>query len=122
MQRKLVKRQSAEKNNGGTLFISNAFASVVNNFGSSFVESQKIMNKVSNRRFCCKSTAPLSATVDTDENLSIEDNDFRLLKMINNIDLIYPYFEFRSIGYDIDDDASVEGSIITVTSNNESKE
>lgn len=101
-----------------------AFASVVNNFGSSFVESQKtIMNKVSNREvFVVNQTTPLSATVDTDENLSIEDNDFRLLKMINNIDLIYPYFEFRSIGYDIDDDASVEGSIITVTSNNESKE
>lgn len=100
-----------------------AFTSVVNGFGGSFVENQKdVMNKISDREaLVVNMTVPLRSTVDVDENLSIDDKDFNSLKSINNISQIYPYYEFRSSGYDIDTRTPVKESTITVTYNNEEK-
>lgn len=98
-----------------------AFTSVINNFGNSFLDSQKdIMNKISDREvFVVNQTTPLSFAIDKNENLSIEDNDYRLLKMMNNIEQMYPYYEFRSSGFDIDKKSPVVESTITVKHVNE---
>ena len=86
-----------------------AFTSVISIFGNSFFKEQSdIMNKISNREiFLVNRTLPSSKVIDMNENLTIEYQDLDSLKKIKNIDKMYPYFEFRSIGYDIESNKGV---------------
>lgn len=96
-----------------------AFTSVISIFGNSFFKEQSdIMNKISNREiFLVNRTLPSSKVIDMNENLSIEDQDLDSLKKIKNIDKMYPYFEFRSIGYDIESNKGVSSCDVTVKRN-----
>lgn len=96
-----------------------AFTSVISIFGNSFFKEQSdIMNKISNREiFLVNMTLPSSKVMDMNENLSIENQDLETLKKIQNVDTMYPYFEFRSIGYDIKSNKGVSSCDVTVKRN-----
>ncbi|SET23463.1 ABC transporter ATP-binding protein [Anaerobranca gottschalkii] len=101
-----------------------AFSSVMYNFGDTFVkEQEKLMDAISDKEiFVVNMTAPLNTILDIDENLSIQDKDAELLRNISYVDTIYPYFEFRSIGYPlINETEASEGYIVVSKGQKEEK-
>jgi len=96
-----------------------AFSSVVYNFGDAFIlKQQQFMNLISDREVLVVNvTAPLNSVLDVDEHLSITSGEADAFSQISNVDIVYPYFEFRSAGYDGINDAGVTEARILVTRN-----
>lgn len=94
-----------------------AFSSVVYNFGDAFIaRQQQFMNTISDREvLVVNMTAPLNLVLDVEENLSIIATDAEAISKISNVDRVYPYFEFRSAGYDGINDNRVTDARITVS-------
>lgn len=94
-----------------------AFSSVVYNFGDAFIaRQQQFMNTISDREvLVVNMTAPLNLVLDVEENLSIKPADAAAISQVSNVDRVYPYFEFRSAGYDGVNDNRVTDARITVS-------
>lgn len=93
-------------------------------FGNSFIDEQKeYMNNLSDRElFLINLTAPLSSSLNCDENISIEDTQSKKISNIPELEKIYPFFEFRSTGYDYKNDKPIEEVEIIVDKSNGSSQ
>jgi len=93
-----------------------AFSSVVYNFGDAFIaRQQQFMNTISDREvLLVNMTVPLNVVLDVDENMAIAPTEAEAIAAISNVDTVYPYFEFRSAGYDGINDTGVSAARITV--------
>ena len=101
-----------------------AFSAIVYNFGDAYVsEQEELINEISNREvFVINQTTPLTSCFDMDENLSITPEELKSISMISEIEQMYPFFEFRSFGYDMKLDTHITKSKMIVTNNETSKE
>lgn len=101
-----------------------AFSAIAYNFGDEYIKEQEnLLNEISNREiFVVNKTTPLSTPYDLDENLSIAPHESESISRISEIDKKYPFFEFRSSGYDIDLDTGIAESKIKIISNKISEE
>lgn len=79
-----------------------AFSAIANSFGDAFIEQQtELINNISDREiFVVNMTTPLNIVHDVDENIAISDKEYDLLGKISEVDCIYKYYEFRSIGFE----------------------
>lgn len=104
--------------------ISIAFAANISSLGDGFVDYQNsLMNGISERQiFVINSTAPIQTYVDIDEHLSLTDDAIKKITGLNSIDTYYPYFEFRSIGYDYSALDFFSSTTVTVQFDNETHE
>ncbi len=60
-------------------------------------------------------TAPITSNIDIDENLSITSEEYDSIVNISGIDTVYAYYEFRSVGYNIETLDSYYSTTIDVT-------
>ena len=97
--------------------VSIALAACISGMGDGLVNHQAaLLRTISDREvFLINFTAPLQTYVDVDEHLSISDNDAAKIGEISSIETYYPYLEFRSLGYDIDNDTMFDSCELTVT-------
>ncbi|MBQ6159633.1 MAG: ATP-binding cassette domain-containing protein [Oscillospiraceae bacterium] len=93
-----------------------AFAVSIKSLGSGMVNYQTDqLNNISDRElFLINFTAPLTSIVDVDEHISISENEYQAVRSITNIESIYPYFEFRSVGYDLEKSDFINSCMIKV--------
>lgn len=103
--------------------ISIALAACISGIGDGLVEHQKtLLKNISDREvFLINFTAPLQTYLDVDENLSIPDGDAERISEISSIEAYYPYLEFRSTGYDFDNDTMFDSCEMHVASDTDSK-
>ncbi len=71
--------------------------------GEGLVEHQTaLLENISDREiFLVNFTAPLQTIIDVDEHFSMSSEDVEKTSAISSVDSYYPYFEFRSTGYDV---------------------
>ncbi len=96
-----------------------AFSAIIYNFGNVYINQQKeLLNQISNTEiFAVNKTTPLKVPLDIDENLSITGKERESIGEISEIEKIYPFFELRSSGYDIDLDNGITQCNLTITKN-----
>lgn len=101
-----------------------AISAIAFNFGDAFIkEQEKLLNEMSNREiFVVNKTTPLSVPIDMDENLSISQKESKSISLISEVEQIYPFYEFRSSGYDINLETAITESKLTINENNITKE
>lgn len=97
--------------------ISIALAACISGIGEGLVKHQEsLLEAISDREvFLINFTAPLQTYVDVDENLSISTAEEAAISKISSIDSIYPYLEFRSVGYDFIHDTFFDSCNVDVT-------
>ncbi len=99
--------------------ISIAFAACVNGIGDGLIDHQQdLMEKISDREvFLVNFTAPLVTFVDIDEHLSLTPEEIEKVRGISTIDTAYPYYEFRSTGFNVVSAESFDSSTVSVETN-----
>lgn len=93
-----------------------SFTVVIQNIGDELIENQsETLNNISDREvFLINLTAPIDEKKDIDENISITEDLYEKIINISGIDTVYPYYEFRSQGYDIETRNAISIEGITV--------
>lgn len=96
--------------------ISIALAACISGIGEGLVKHQEsLLETISDKEvFLINFTAPLQTYVDVDENLSISAAEETAISKISSIDSIYPYLEFRSVGYDFIQDTFFDSCNVEV--------
>lgn len=94
-----------------------ALAAGVSGVGDGVIaRQQSLLDELSDRQiFLIHFTAPLNTFMDVDEHISISNDDFARIQSVSGIDTVYPYFEFRSVGFDIEKSASYYACKVGVT-------
>lgn len=94
-----------------------ALAAGVSGVGNGVIaRQQSLLDELSDRQiFLINFTAPLNTFMDVDEHISISNDDFARIQSVSGIDTVYPYFEFRSVGFDIEKSASYHACKVGVT-------
>lgn len=94
-----------------------ALAAGVSGVGDGVIaRQQSLLDELSDRQiFLIHFTAPLNTFMDVDEHISISNDDFARIQSVSGIDTVYPYFEFRSVGFDIEKSASYHACKVGVT-------
>lgn len=94
-----------------------ALAAGVSGVGDGVIaRQQSLLDELSDRQiFLIHFTAPVNTFMDVDEHISISNDDFARIQSVSGIDTVYPYFEFRSVGFDIEKSASYHACKVGVT-------
>lgn len=94
-----------------------ALAAGVSGVGDGVIaRQQNLLDELSDRQiFLIHFTAPVNTFMDVDEHISISNDDFARIQSVSGINTVYPYFEFRSVGFDIEKSASYHACKVGVT-------
>lgn len=101
-----------------------AFGGLLSSFGESYVNSQnEYLNRISDREMLVVNmTAPLDKVCDCDANISMTDEEVKKLHSIHHVVECYPYYEFKSYGFDCVKETYISGGNITVQCDDKTKE
>lgn len=94
-----------------------ALAAGISGVGDGVIaRQQSLLDELSDRQiFLIHFTAPINTFMDVDEHISIADDDYSRIQSVSGVDTVYPYFEFRSVGFDIEASASYHACEVGVT-------
>lgn len=97
-----------------------AFAANISSMSSGLVSYQnQLLNQISEREiFLINFTVPLQTYLDVDENISISSQDYDKIKAVSSVSTSYPYLEFRSVGYSLQNNDFYNSTTVEIETNN----